>query len=388
MTKIAFVGTGFVADYYMTTLVNHPKLSLAGVWDRNADRLAQFGAFHNVHMYADLVALLADAETNIIVNLTTPESHYDINRAALEAGKNVYCEKPLAMQVDEAEMLIQLAEEKNLTLCAAPANALSDAFEAVATLLGAGKIDQPRLVYAEMEDGPVFRANWQDWRSYSGAPWPGVHEFEIGCTLEHAGYGLSWLVRLFGPVVHLAAFSALTFPDKGPGTDNLEQGPDFSVGCLTFESGVVARITCGLAAARDRSLSVMGDGGTLVLRDLWDNRSAIHLTTGDEETFLQKVLSRIEVQLGRALPIRLVAGRKIVYTERVTSAHLPNYPSQIDFVRGIAVQADALAKGETPFFIGHVALHLTELALALNAGERDYKPYTHFEFTPSWNMNN
>ena len=99
-----------------------------------------------------------------------------------------------------------------------------------------------------MEDGPVFRANWQDWRSYSGAPWPGVHEFEIGCTLEHAGYGLSWLVRLFGPVVHLAAFSALTFPDKGPGTDNLEQGPDFSVGCLTFESGVVARITCGLAA--------------------------------------------------------------------------------------------------------------------------------------------
>ena len=57
--------------------------------------------------------------------------------------------------------------------------------------------------------------------------------------------------------------------------------------------------------------------------------------------------------------IRLVAGRKIVYTERVTSAHLPNYPSQIDFVRGIAVQADALAKGETPFFIGHVALHLT-----------------------------
>ena len=95
-----------------------------------------------------------------------------------------------------------------------------------------------------------------------------------------------------------------------------------------------------------------------------------------------------EVSHTSMIRIRLVAGRKIVYTERVTSAHLPNYPSQIDFVRGIAVQADALSKGETPFFSDHVALHLTELALALNAGERDYKPYTHFEFTPSWNMNN
>ena len=46
MTKIAFVGTGFVADYYMTTLQNHPGLQLAGVWDRDAARLSQFCDFH------------------------------------------------------------------------------------------------------------------------------------------------------------------------------------------------------------------------------------------------------------------------------------------------------------------------------------------------------
>jgi len=42
MTGVAFVGTGFVADYYMTTLANHPELQLIGVWDQNPHRLEQF----------------------------------------------------------------------------------------------------------------------------------------------------------------------------------------------------------------------------------------------------------------------------------------------------------------------------------------------------------
>ena len=100
-----------------------------------------------------------------------------------------------------------------------------------------GRIGTPRLVYAEMEDGPVFRDKWATWRSQSGARWPGLHEFEIGCTLEHAGYALSWLVSLFGAVESLTAFSAITFPDKGPGTEAIVMAPDFSVGCLQFRSG-------------------------------------------------------------------------------------------------------------------------------------------------------
>ena len=83
----------------------------------------------------------------------------------------------------------------------------------------------------------MFRDKWAGWRSQSGARWPGLHEFEIGCTLEHAGYALSWLVSLFGAVESLTAFSALTFPDKGPGTEKIVMAPDFSVGCLQFRSG-------------------------------------------------------------------------------------------------------------------------------------------------------
>lgn len=374
-TGIAFIGTGFVADYYMTTLANHPQLQLAGVWDVDPDRLKQFCSYWNVRAYASEAESLSDPAVVIIVNLTTPESHHAVNRAALLAGKHVYCEKPLAMTVDEARELVSLAAERGLILAGAPANALSDACGHCAEILRSGVIGRPRLAYAEMEDGPVFRDKWQEWRSRSGAKWPAVHEFEIGCTLEHAGYATSWLVSLFGPVSNVAAFSALTFPNKGPGTEGLDLGPDFSVGCLTFKSGLVARLTSGLAAPRDRSLTIVGDKGTIVVRDLWDNRSPVHVElSGGKRPLLHRLIERIEWQFQRKFPFRLTAGKPIVYPQAAQKNSLPAYPSQIDFVRGIAAQADAIKAGNRPLFSGETALHLTDIVLALNAGKRDHTP--------------
>ncbi len=375
MTAIALIGTGFVADYYMTTLANHPLLTVAGVFDRDPERLSAFAAFHRLRAYASLEDCLADRAVQIVVNLTTPESHYAVNRAALDAGKHVYCEKPLAMDFADARDVIDRAQASGLIVCGAPANGLSDAQALVSSLISGGRIGAPRLAYAEMEDGPVFKDNWADWRSRSGARWPGLHEFKIGCTLEHAGYGLSWLVALFGPVRHLQAFSALTFPDKGPGTEGLDLGPDFSVGCLSFSSGVVARITCGLAAPRDRALTVMGDEGTIVVRDLWDDRSPVHLSRFDgRRPILQRLAGRLERQLGTTLPVRFLHGAAVAYPGGKRTATLPTYPSQIDFARGIAALAAAIEGGPAPFFSGERALHLTELALALNNGVGEYLP--------------
>lgn len=374
--NIAFLGTGFVADYYMTTLANHPELSLTGVYDRSGERLRQFTAFHGVRAYDSAAALIGDPDVDIVVNLTTPESHFELSRVALESGKHVYCEKPLAMDAADAARLVALADERKLTVATAPANALSDAHALVASLLAANRIGTPRLIYAEMEDGPVFRDKWASWRSRSGAPWPGVHEFEIGCTLEHAGYALSWLVSLFGAVESLTAFSALTFPDKGPGTEALHLAPDFSVGCLKFRSGPVARLTSGLAAPKNRALSILGDSGSIVVADLWDNRSAVHLEeVGAPRRIDARIGNRLEAKLGTFLPGKPQAGRKVRYPAAAASPALPGYPSQIDFCRGIADQARAIAAGRQPFFAGQRALHITELALALNNAGTTAAPF-------------
>jgi predicted dehydrogenase len=375
-TMIALVGTGFVADYYMTTLANHPTLALAGVFDRSAARLQDFCAFHGVRAFETLDALLGDPGVAIVVNLTTPESHYEITRAALASGKHVYCEKPLAMRLGEARELLAQADEAGLTLATAPANGLSAAHRLVADALRDGAIGTPRLIYAAMEDGPVFRDKWTSWRSRSGAPWPGLHEFEIGCTLEHAGYALSWLVSLFGPAESLTAFCAVTFPDKGPGTEAITMAPDFSVGCLQFRSGPVARLSCGLAAPKDRSLQIFGDKGSLTVRDLWDERSPVHLERSDAPRSLAtRAIGRIEARLGRFLPWKPTPGRPLAYPKEAGTVALPGFPSQIDFMRGVADQAQAIQEGRKPAFSGSLALHITELALALNNARDLPQPY-------------
>ena len=371
--NIAIIGTGFVADYYMTTLRNYPQLKLLGAFDRSAERLKVFAAHYKVRTYESYEAVLADADVQIVLNLTTPENHYAISRAALEAGKHVYSEKPLAMDFNDAKALVEFAASKGLTLAAAPANGLSDAQKLVSSSMS--EIGTPRLVYAEMEDGPVFRDKWATWRSQSGAPWPGLHEFEIGCTLEHAGYALSWLVSLFGPVESVSAFSSITFQNKGPGTEHLHMAPDFSVGCLRFKSGLVARLTSGLAMPKDRSLTIVADKGSITVDDLWDNRSAVRLeSTEQKRSILSRVFGRLEAKLGKTLPWKPAVGSKLAYPKADALA-LPSFPSQIDFMRGVADQARAIETGATAFFSGAVALHITEVALALNNAGENAAPY-------------
>ena len=107
--NIAIIGTGFVADYYMTTLANHPALTLLGVYDRDHAALARFAAHHKVTAYASAEALLADPDVQLVLNLTTPESHFAVSQAALHAGKHVYSEKPLVLSLKEG-----LADRKSV----------------------------------------------------------------------------------------------------------------------------------------------------------------------------------------------------------------------------------------------------------------------------------
>ena len=125
---------------------------------------------------------------------------------------------------------------------------------------------------------------------------------------------LSWLVSLFGAVESLTAFSAITFPDKGPGTEKIAMAPDFSVGCLQFRSGMVARLTSGLAAPKDRSLTIVGDKGSIVVADLWDNRSAVYLEElGRPRKLTSRLAIRLEAWLKTFLPWKPGPGRRLPY---------------------------------------------------------------------------
>src|SRR5690606_5445164 len=145
---------------------------------------------------------------DIVVNLTDPHSHEAVTRAALAAGKHVYSEKPAAMTAAQARSLADMADAAGLQLAAAPCNFLGEAVQTAWAAIRAGTIGKVRLVYAELDDGMVHRAAYSGWLSASGRPWPARHEFEIGCTFEHAGYALGPLMAMFGRVKSVTSFSA------------------------------------------------------------------------------------------------------------------------------------------------------------------------------------
>ncbi|WP_457773889.1 Gfo/Idh/MocA family protein [Phycobium rhodophyticola] len=245
MSAVVLVGCGFVADLYMGGLATFPHIRVLGAFDRDAPRRAAFCEHWSIPAFDTLQSALAALPPDgLVLNLTNPASHGVINRVALDANRHVFCEKPLALDLAEAETLIADAAAKNLQLASAPSSVLGEAAQLLIHATRTGIAGTPRLVYAELDDGFIPQAPVEDWRSASGAPWPYVDEFETGCTLEHAGYYLSWLIAMFGPVTRVVAASAEVLPDKRGITGT----PDFSVATLFFASGPVARLTCSIAA--------------------------------------------------------------------------------------------------------------------------------------------
>ena len=118
---------------------------------------------------------------------------------------------------------------------------------------------------------------YKKWLSESGIPWPYKDEFEIGCTVEHAGYPLTWLVAFFGPARLVSAFSTIILPDKGCDEPLEREAPDYSVTNIVFDSGVVVRLTCGIMAPRDHSLNFFGDDGVMRLEDVSHDHSPVRI---------------------------------------------------------------------------------------------------------------
>jgi predicted dehydrogenase len=127
----AIVGCGYVGSFYCSAIPQHPILRLAGVTDRNASRSAAYAAYYSVPKYESLDDVLNDGSVELVLNLTNPKSHFAVSQACLEAGKNVYSEKPLAMTFAEAQQLVKLAEEKGLYIASAPSRVLAETAQTV-----------------------------------------------------------------------------------------------------------------------------------------------------------------------------------------------------------------------------------------------------------------
>jgi predicted dehydrogenase len=361
--NIAILGCGYVAEFYGLTLENHSNLQLVGAFDRNPATLAEFQRRWPCKPYSSLAELASDPGVELVLNLTNPRSHFETTSELLLRGKHVYSEKPVAMNVVQALELRDLASARGLYLGAAPCSVLSDAAQTLWKALSNGVVGRVRLVYGNFDDGMIAPAlsPW-NWRNASGIPWPAKDEFEVGCTYEHAGYLLTWLAAFFGPALAVTSFASCQIPDKGIQVDRM--APDFTVGCIEYSKGVVARITCSLVAPKDRSLTIIGDQGILSVADVRDDLCPVYLQRTPPRGRTGGIERRVN-RLRRALNLpgaeRDWHLRSRVPAVKTPSKRFVSVSKRVDFCRGPAEMAAAIREDRPSRMSADLAVHITEL---------------------------
>ncbi len=343
MRQIALIGGGFVADLYMRSFALYRDIDIVGIYDRDAARLAAFSRYWQVDAFDNLCALLAALpEGTLVLNLTNPSEHFTVSQAILGAGHHVFSEKPMVLDFAEARTLADQAADAGLHLATAPSSVLGEAAQTLGRALRSGAYGAPLLIYAELDDGFIPQAPTASWVSESGAPWPAKDEYATGCTLEHAGYYLSWLIAHFGPVVRVTTSVANV---TGAG-----EAADLSVAVLQFDAGQVARLTTSIAAPHNHGLLVVTEKGVLKMPQAWDNAAPVRF---HRRFTLRRRL--MEHPLGRRVRLHGATHPKV---KRFGAAAM-------NFALGPVEMLEALAAGHMPRLAGDYALHMTEVTLAV-----------------------
>lgn len=348
---VVYVGCGYASDFYGPTMPNYPHLEVKGAFDLDVERARTFVAAYGGRVYPDLQAVIDDPGVGLVVNLTPVSQHHAVAKAALLAGKHVYSEKPIAPVLAQAVELADIARERGLLLSSAPSTVFSRSAQTLIRAVDDGLIGTPRLVYASLDMGALAFMPYTEWHSRRGVPWPYWDEVPNGCVLEHAGYQLSWLIAMFGPVVRMAAHTALLLGGEWPEPDQV--APDVSFGILEFASGVVARLTIGWVAPADMALTVTGDQGTLSVADVWQASSPVLLRRRIKES------GKTNGYLGEAeqLPFVIPPTR-----HQYTDTH------DLTVGAGVADMGQAILKNEQPFLSADYCLHILDVTLRLAEG--------------------
>jgi predicted dehydrogenase len=368
--NLAIIGCGYVAAWYAKTLRNYSELKLVGAYDQNDRNLKSFCDNWSTHRYASVQELLDDPSVELILNLTNPRSHYELTKQCIKAGKHVYSEKPLAMDAASARELVDLAKQNNIYLASAPCGVLSETAQTVWKALREGVIGRVRLVYANFDDGMIAPklSPWL-WRNEFTVPWPAKDEFEVGCTYEHAGYVLTWLAAFFGPAMKVTSFASCLIRDKGIPVDVM--APDFTVGCIEYADGVVARVTCSVVAPKDKSLTIIGEDGILSVANVRDDVCSVYVRSVPASRLRAAIEHRVNwwrQLLGCRNEEWHIWSRYPMVSK--SSPRLLGRDKPVDFCRGPAEVVDAIRQKRPCRLAPELGWHITELIERLQYPDR------------------
>ena len=244
--------------------------------------------------------LLADREIDLAINLTLPAVHAEVSLTALKAGKHVHCEKPLAVNLDDARAVIQLADKKKLRVGCAPD-----------TFLGAGQQTSRKLI----DDGWIGKVT-------SGTAFmlsPGVEAWHpnpafyyqpgAGPMFDMGPYYLTALVNLLGPVRKVCAITSRAREERFA-TCKEHYGeilpvnvPTHYSGSLEFHSGTVITMTMSFDVQRHghAPIELYGTLGSLKVPDPNTFGGPVSLFTAADGEWRPQTLSHLYAEPSRGI---------------------------------------------------------------------------------------
>jgi len=259
--SIAVIGSGSIADQHLGAIKEIGHARLAGVYSRSADKAKKVGEREKCRWTVDYRDLLRDPEVDIVDIVTSSGSHSSIAIEALQAGKHVLVEKPMAMTTVEADRMLALARSKGLMLGVVSQRRFEDQHEAVKKVLDSGAIG--KLLLAEVSC-PYFR----DQAYYDSADWRGKIATDGGAIMNQGIHSVDLMLWFAGP--------AKTVQGKTATQTHRMEAEDLALAILTFENGAFGTImaSTSIQPGFTPCLNLYGEKGSIKL----DGASIVHWT--------------------------------------------------------------------------------------------------------------
>jgi len=231
--KTAVVGCGNISDAYLNTMINRFKvLDVVGCCDRHPEKTQKMAQKYGIKALT-IEAILADDSIEMVVNLTAPMAHYSVIKQLLEAGKHVYTEKVLSVELEHAAELVKIADEKHLYLGAAPDTFLGSAVQTARYVVDSGMLGDITSCYCALtRDSDLLSRAFP----FTTKPGGGIG-FDVGV------YYITALLSILGPVKEVSGIVRTRNPERTDYT--LEHfGESYSMECENIMAGTL-QFDCG-----------------------------------------------------------------------------------------------------------------------------------------------
>lgn len=320
--KVGIVGCGKISGAYMNKATFFDSYEIVACADLDMDRARAQAAEYKIAKACTVEELIGDREIDLVVNLTIPNAHADICLKALNAGKHVYVEKPLAITREEGKQIVETARAKGLLAGCAPDTFLGGGVQTSIKLIDDGWIGEPNAATAFM----IGRGH-EHWH-----PAPEFYYKAGGGPMFDMGpYYLTALVALLGPIRAVTGMTRITFPERTilsqplAGQTIVVDVPTHVSGLLEFRSGAIGTIITSFDAFGGTALpciEIYGSEGTLSVPDPNTFGGPVRIRRKDAKEWTELPLTHGFTENGRGLGVADMAHAVLTGRKHRPSAEL------------------------------------------------------------------